>query len=213
MNLADLRENYTKGGLRVADVSPDPVIQLEDWLQAAKDGGITEPNAMNLATTNATGHLSVRTVLLKGLDQKGLTFFTNYRSRKARDIEANPHTAINFLWKDLERQVCLRGVCSKTSREVSENYFRSRPYGSQIGAWVSERQSEQVAVRAVLEHREEQLLEKYPEGSEVPCPDFWGGFLFQPTHVEFWQGREGRIHDRIRYRRDVDGWTIERLSP
>ena len=213
MNLADLRENYTKGGLRVAEVSPDPFVQLEDWLEAAKEAGVIEPNAMNLATTNGAGHLSLRTVLLKGLDQNGLTFFTNYRSRKAQDLSENPHCAINFLWKEVERQVCLRGVAVKSSREVSENYFHSRPYGSQIGAWVSERQSEQVAVRAVLEHREEELLKKYPEGSEVPCPDFWGGYHFRPTYVEFWQGREGRIHDRIRYLREVDDWRIERLSP
>lgn len=213
MNLADLRENYTKGGIRLADMDPDPLVQLELWLTAARDGGIREPNAMNLATSNSTGHLSIRTVLLKALDQGSLRFFTNYRSRKARDLAANPNAAINFLWKDLERQVCLRGRVRKSSREVSEAYFRTRPYASQIGAWVSERQSEEVSVRAVLELREQELLKRFPEETDVPCPDFWGGFDFQPSHIEFWQGRESRIHDRIRYRQELGAWVIERLSP
>ncbi len=213
MNLANLRENYTKGGIRVADMHPDPYIQLKDWLKIAAHSGILEPNAMSLATSNSRGRISIRTVLLKGLEDHSLQFFTNYHSRKARDIAQNSHAAINFLWKDLERQICLRGTVEKTSRETSETYFKTRPYQSQIGAWVSERQSEEVPVRAVLEKREKQLMEKFPEGTEIPCPEFWGGFNFKPTHVEFWQGREGRLHDRIRYRQDADGWIIERLSP
>jgi len=213
MNLANLRENYTKGGIRVADMLSSPSDQLEEWLHDASTAKVVEPNAMTLATSNSRGRVSARTVLLKGLEDDKLRFFTNYRSRKARDLEQNPHAAITFLWKDLERQICLRGTVAKSSREVSESYFSSRPYESQIGAWVSERQSEEVPVRAVLEEREKALFEKFPKGTEVPCPDFWGGYDFSPTHMEFWQGREGRIHDRIRYRQKGNGWILERLSP
>ncbi len=213
MNLANLRENYLKGGIKVTDMNLDPIEQFKEWMNAAIDAGVMEPNAMILATANKHGHVSTRTVLLKELEEGQFRFFTNYRSRKGRDIKENHHASVTFLWKELERQICIRGTVEKTSRQVSEKYFQSRPYQSQIGAWVSEEQSQEIPVRAALEIREQKLLEKYPEDKKVPCPEFWGGYKLAPSHIEFWQGREGRIHDRIRYRRDAGPWLIERLSP
>ncbi len=213
MNLADLRENYLKGGIRLADMHPDPYLQLEEWLKNAQDAGLLEPNAMTLSTSDSKGRISSRTVLLKGIEENDLQFFTNYHSRKARDITQNPYAAINFLWKDLERQICMRGTVQRTSREVSERYFKTRPYASKIGAWVSERQSDKIPLRSVLEKRDQALRERFPEDRDVPCPDFWGGYNFRPSHIEFWQGREGRIHDRIRYRHESNQWILERLSP
>jgi pyridoxamine 5'-phosphate oxidase len=211
--LADLRENYTQAGLHESEVHADPIAQFRLWLDQALGSGMIEPNAMTLATANALGHPSSRTVLLKGLDHHGFCFFTNYRSRKAIDLAENPHASLVFLWKELERQVLVRGTVTRTNREESETYFRSRPHGSQIGAWVSEFQSATVPNREALAQREAELLHRWPEGCEVPLPDFWGGFRLTPIAIEFWQGRPSRLHDRIAYLREDDTWTIRRLSP
>lgn len=213
MNLGELRENYTKGGIRTAGMDAHPFIQFEKWMEQAKEAQIIEPNAMTLATSNASGDVSTRTVLLKGLDELGFQFFTNYDSHKGQDLAANPKASITILWKELERQVCLQGVVEKTSREISAAYFHSRPYGSQIGAWVSEKQSGSIPDRAYLETRDAELRQKFPESEEVPLPDFWGGYRLIPTVIEFWQGRPSRLHDRLSYRKNGDTWEISRLSP
>lgn len=213
MNLPALRENYAMAGLSRADLKDDPFTQFELWMEQALESEIIEPNAMTLSTINAEGHPSSRTVLLKGMNQEKFSFFTNYSSRKAQDLEANPHAALTFLWKGLERQVCIRGTVKRTSREVSKEYFHSRPYGSQIGAWVSESQSGEVPDRATLEKREAELIKRFPESEEVPLPDFWGGYELAPQSIEFWQGRPGRIHDRLCYQREGDDWKVARLSP
>jgi len=213
MNLADLRENYTKGGIHESEMLSHPVDQLATWLQEARDAGIKDANAMTVSTANAEGIVSGRTLLLKGIKDRQLQFFTNYQSSKAADLEANPNASLTFLWKELERQVCIRGTVEKTSRKDSEDYAHSRPYESQIGAWVSERQSEVIPDRAYLEERDRDFREKFPEESGVPCPEFWGGYQLAPTYLEFWQGRQGRLHDRLRYRPEGDRWIMERLSP
>ncbi len=214
MNLSDLRENYTKGGIRIAEMHPSPFAQLEEWFLVAREQKIPDSNAMNLATSNQEGLVSSRTVLLKGIVNEKLQFFTNYRSQKARDLAENQHAALTFHWRELERQINIRGTVEKSSREVSEAYFKSRPYSSQIGAWVSEHQSARVGVRSSLEAREAELITRFPESGEVPCPEFWGGYELRPSYIEFWQGRQGRLHDRICYlKTDQEDWSLERLSP
>ncbi|MDP0491931.1 MAG: pyridoxamine 5'-phosphate oxidase [Verrucomicrobiota bacterium JB023] len=213
-DIAALRQNYTRGGLEVGDLQASPIDQFQAWMEEAIGHGLVEPNAMTLATVDQEGQPSVRTVLLKGLDERGFRFFTNYRSQKGNDLEGNPKAALSFLWRELERQVNITGFVEKTSREETADYFRTRPYGSQIGAWVSERQSEAIDGREVLVDREKALLAQFPEESGVPVPEFWGGYLLVPTSVEFWQGRESRLHDRLRYQQTEEGrWQIERLSP
>lgn len=211
--LADLRENYTRAGLHESEVDADPIMQFRRWLDEAVTSGMVEPNAMTLATANRSGEPSSRTVLLKGLDERGFCFFTNYRSRKATDLAENPHASLVFLWKELERQVLVRGTVEQTSREESDSYFRTRPHGSQIGAWVSEFQSKTVNAREDLARREAELLERWPEGTEVPLPEFWGGFRIIPSAIELWQGRPCRLHDRLLYERSGEAWTLRRLSP
>ena len=213
MNLPELRENYALAGLTRTDLKDDPFQQFEIWMEQAMQAQIIEPNTMTLSTADLDGRVSSRTVLLKGMDENGFSFFTNYRSQKAQALEANPNAALTFLWKELERQVNIQGSVRRTSREVSEEYFHSRPYGSQIGAWVSEEQSAAVENRAILEAREKELLKRFPENEEVPLPDFWGGYELVPESIEFWQGRPGRIHDRLCYQRKGDIWEISRLSP
>jgi pyridoxamine 5'-phosphate oxidase len=213
MNLADLRENYTKGGIRIAEMHPSPFAQLEEWFQVARDQKIPDSNAMNLATSNKEGLITSRTVLLKGVVEKKLQFFTNYQSQKARDLAENPHAAMTFHWRELERQICIRGTVEKTSREVSEAYFKSRPYDSQIGAWVSEKQSSRIGVRSKLEDRQAEFEARFPNQEDLPCPEFWGGYELKPTYIEFWQGRQGRLHDRLCYFIKDDAWSLDRLSP
>lgn len=209
---AELSETSGAGELSCASVLRDPLAQFGLWMGAAVEAGIEEPNAMTLATAGADGAPSARIVLLKGLDERGFYFYTNYESRKARDLEANPRAALVLHWKPLGRQVNVRGAVEKIDRQSSEDYFHSRPYESQIGAWVST-QSQKIAGRAWLEERRALFTEKYPPG-EVPLPDFWGGFVLAPSAVEFWQCRPGRLHDRILYERQSDGaWEISRLSP
>ena len=213
--LAELRERYCKGGLEEDDVYPDPFVQFERWLNEAVAADILEPNAMTLATANASGQPSARTVLLKGLDSDGFCFFTNYSSRKARDLEANPKASLVFHWRELERQVIVRGSVSRCNERESLAYFHTRPRGSQIGAWVSEWQTSKIPGRTCLEERERELLEKWPEGTEIPLPPFWGGFRVTPHYLEFWQGRPSRLHDRLAYTRSDPAaeWTMSRLSP
>ena len=213
MNLSELRENYTQGGINKADVSPNPFEQLAAWLQLARDQKIKDSNAMIVGTANKKGVVTSRTLLLKGIVDEKLQFFTNYNSQKARDLAENPHASMTILWKELERQICIHGTVQKTSREISEEYFKTRPYDSKIGAWVSENQSTRIAKRADLESRKMEFEARFPNKDEVPCPGFWGGYELTPSHIEFWQGREGRLHDRLAYHLDVNNWILERLSP
>ncbi|NIP97310.1 MAG: pyridoxamine 5'-phosphate oxidase, partial [Akkermansiaceae bacterium] len=192
---------------------PDPFVQFEQWLNEAVIAEIIEPNAMTLATVNAEGQPSARTVLLKGYDDEGFCFFTNYGSRKARDLGANPRASLVFHWRELERQIIIRGTVSRTSERESLAYFHTRPHGSQIGAWVSENQTSEIPDRAYLEERDRELLEKWPAGTKVPLPPFWGGFRLTPHFIEFWQGRPSRLHDRLAYTREAGNWRITRLSP
>ena len=210
MNLADLRRNYTQGTLDKQDLKADPIEQFQGWLDEAKGADVLEPNAMTLATVDAAGQPSARIVLLKGLDKRGFVFYTNYESRKARELAANSRAALVFNWLALERQVRVEGTVSKLPVEESQAYHRSRPHGSQLGEWVSP-QSRVIDNRGVLEARLREFEEKFPD--EVPLPDFWGGFVVRPQRVEFWQGRPNRLHDRFRYSREGQEWRLERLAP
>lgn len=210
-DLSALRQEYTRHQLSKASVALDPFEQFTTWFQEASSAGIPEPNAMHLGTATTDGAPSGRTVLLKGFDRSGFTFFTNYGSQKARELIQNPNCYLHFFWKELERQVFIRGTAAKTSGEESDAYFAVRPYESQIGAWASI-QSEVIASRESLEARFEELKTKYSEGA-VPRPDFWGGFRITPSQFEFWQGRPSRLHDRICYELTGPAWEISRLSP
>lgn len=211
MSLADLRREYTSAGLLEADLDSSPFKQFAKWFQQALDAGLPEPNAMTLATAARSGKPSARIVLLKGFDEQGFVFYTNYESRKGRELAENPQAALVFHWVELERQVCITGSVSRVSPEESESYFRSRPEGSQLGAWAS-RQSEVISDRQVLEKRLSQLAVDYAD-RPVPRPPYWGGFRLAPDAIEFWQGRPNRLHDRLRYRLQTNQWLIERLSP
>ncbi len=210
-DVAALRREYTQAGLDEADLAATWHDQLARWLAEAVAAGLTEPNAVVLATSTPEGVPSARTVLLKGLDARGLVLFTNLGSRKAREAAANPHACLVLPWVPLERQVVVVGDVVPVSREEEADYFASRPRGSQIGAWVS-RQSTVLGSRAELEQRQHELEQRFA-GGEVPLPEFWGGLRVVPTSVEFWQGRPSRLHDRLRFRVLDDGWVVERLSP
>ena len=197
--------------LHERDLDPDPIAQFRMWMREAEAAQIHLADAMTLATAGADGAPTARNVLLRGLDQRGFVFFTNYASRKARQLDENPSAALAFLWRELERQVCVTGAVERTTPEESDAYFRSRPREARIGAWAS-RQSEVISTRQELEVRYEEIDRRHA-GNEVPRPPFWGGFRLIPETVEFWQGRSHRLHDRFRYSRDGDHWRIERLSP
>lgn len=211
MTLADLRKDYSLAGLSEKDLARDPFRQFEQWFQEAEAAKLVEPNAMTLCTATRDGRPSARTVLLKGFDGRGFVFFSNYESRKGRELHENPVATALFPWLALERQVIVEGSVIKVPREESEAYFHSRPRASQLGAWVSQ-QSAIISGRSVLEDSMKLLEQKYA-GREVPLPPHWGGWRLVPETVEFWQGRRSRLHDRLRYRRDQDGWLIERLAP
>lgn len=198
-------------GLETTDLDSDPVLAFQAWLASAVAAGVPEPTAMTLATADATGRPSARVVLLKGVDERGFTWFTNERSRKGRELAANPRAALVFHWASLERQVRTRGPVERLDPAESDAYYAARSLGSRLGAWASE-QSTVIAGRDVLEDRVRQVSEAYPDGN-VPRPPHWGGFRLRPDEVEFWQGRGDRLHDRIRYRRVGISWVVERLSP
>ena len=211
MSIADLRREYARARLDESTVDPDPVAEFARWFDEALKAEALEPNAMTLATASENGAPSARIVLLKGFDQHGFVFFTDHRSRKGTELKSNPRAALVFYWPELERQVRITGRTETVSREDSEAYFRTRPRGSRIGAWGSH-QSQVIPNRTLLEKQVSEAERMYP-GDEVPLPPYWGGFRVIPDAIEFWQGRESRLHDRLRYLRDGKRWRIERLSP
>ena len=210
-SIADLRREYALASLDERDVAPDPVAMFSRWFAEAQAADVAEANAMTLATASADGAPSARMVLLKGVDDGGFIFFTDYRSRKAAELDANPRAALVFHWVELERQVRIAGSVARVAREETEAYFRTRPLGSRLGAWASE-QSSVIAGRAVLDARLRDVETRFA-GEDVPAPPHWGGYRLAPGSVEFWQGRASRLHDRIRYVRRAGAWAIERLSP
>ena len=235
MSIADLRREYNLTGLRRRDLDSDAIAQFQRWFDQAtgarasgrarkffiklyksifmiQDVEQLDVNAMTLATADREGRPSARVVLLKGLDSRGFIFYTNYNSRKGRELEENPEASLVFYWPDQERQVCVAGKVSKLLTAESEAYFRTRPRGSRIAAWASD-QSAVMRDRAELEHKWKQFEDRYP-GEDIPCPQHWGGYVLDPQRLEFWQGRPNRLHDRFRYTRQPDRtWLIERLSP
>ena len=212
MNLADLRRDYAKADLDIADTDPDPIVQFRRWFTEAAQAEILEPNAMTLATATADGRPSARIVLLKGLSEAGFVFFTDYRSRKARELEANPHAALAFHWGELERQVRVVGRVERIPASESMAYFLSRPVGSQVGAWAS-LQSALLEDRSLLMDRVGELVKHFTT-TPISWPTHWGGYRIAPDEVEFWQGRPNRLHDRIHYTLHPEsGWQRVRLSP
>ena len=214
MSLDQMRKNYSMAGLSRQEVDSDPLVQFGRWFAEANQPDLpdwVEVNAMNLATCDPSGRVTSRIVLLKGIDRGRIFFYTNYDSTKGQQMAANPHVSLCLHWAHLQRQVRIEGTVTKAERSQSEDYFHSRPRGSQLGAHVSQ-QSSVVSSRQALESRMEELRATY-EGQTVPCPDNWGGYEVTPTRFEFWQGRPSRLHDRICYRRDNNAWVIERLSP
>lgn len=212
MQLAEMRRNYAARALDLADLDANPFVQFDHWMREAIETQVIEPNAMTLATADAAGRPAVRTVLLKGFDERGFVFYSNYESAKARDLAANPKVALLFPWLALERQVSAMGIAQKITATESLKYFLSRPRESQIGAWAS-RQSEVISTRALLESKFAEMKARFANG-EIPLPDQWGGYRVTPQSFEFWQGRPNRLHDRFKYTLQSDGsWTIARLMP
>ena len=211
MDLSDFRKEYSERGLHRDDLADDPVTQFERWFAHSTELDLLEPNAMTLATVDPDGKPLQRTVLLKYFDAQGFVFFTNYQSRKATHIDANPQVCLLFPWILLERQIIITGRAEKISKTETLRYFSSRPRDSQLGAWVSN-QSSVISSRKLLMQKLNEIREKFTHG-EIPLPSFWGGYRVVPETIEFWQGGPARIHDRFLYQRDADGWKIDRLSP
>jgi len=207
--LFNMRKEYTSPPLHVEDLDPSPFVQFKNWFEEAKP--LVEPNAMTLATVDTQGKPTLRTVLLKYFDGEGFVFFSNYTSKKAQDLAYNPHAAVHFAWLEQERQVEICGRVEKISRAESLRYFLSRPFGSQLGAWVSD-QSQVISTRALLEAKFAELKAKFAKG-KVPLPDFWGGYKLFPASFEFWQGGGDRLHDRFEYTLCEDHWHLARLAP
>lgn len=211
--VADLRKEYRLTSLDESEVSSNPYALFEQWFEEAVSAQLPEPNAMTLATADKSGRPSARVVLLKGFRENGFIFFTNYESRKGRELEDNPYAALVFFWMELERQVRIEGKVEKVSFEESEAYFHRRPRESQIGAWTSP-QSKTISGRAYLEERYRSCEQHFASTAVIPLPEIWGGYLLKPSAIEFWQGRPSRLHDRLRYvYLDDGGWHIERLAP
>jgi pyridoxamine 5'-phosphate oxidase len=212
MNPADLRRNYSAGTLERADLDADPIKQFQNWFdRAVAEHSSGDANAMVLATADKKGRPSSRTILFKGVDERGFIFYTNYNSRKGRELAENPNAALTFYWPGSERQVCVAGTVSKISAAESENYFKSRPRGSQLAAWASN-QSDAVPDRDTLDKKWDELDAKFPK--DIPLPPNWGGYVLKPERIEFWQGRVNRLHDRFCYMRQPgNSWKLERLSP
>jgi pyridoxamine 5'-phosphate oxidase len=212
LDLTALREEYSRSGLTEADLAADPIAMFRRWFDEAVAAGLHEPNAMVVATADAGARPSARLVLLKGVSDEGFVFFTNTRSRKGEELASNPGCALLFPWHPLERQVRVDGVAAPLSTDAVAAYFASRPRGSQLGAWASH-QSREVTGRDELSAAYDQVAGRYPEPDPVPVPQEWGGYVVRPEAVEFWQGRPGRMHDRLVYRRTDTGWSTVRLAP
>lgn len=210
-NIQNLRQDYRAAELSEADIDKNPIAQFAKWFKDALDAKLYEPNVMTLATADLSGKPSSRILLLKGFDEDGFVFFTNYNSKKGKDLQENPQAAMQFFWPELERQVRIEGIVTKATAEASTAYFHSRPKGSQIGASASP-QSTVIPDREILEERVKELTATYQE-TEVPRPEHWGGYVMKPAHIEFWQGRPSRLHDRITYTSVNGVWTINRLAP
>jgi pyridoxamine 5'-phosphate oxidase len=208
--LSALRREYAAGGLDESDLQDEPIAMFRSWMHDVVVAGLHEPNAMVVATADPSGQPSARMVLLKALDDRGFVFFTNYESRKAAELLANPRCALLFCWHELERQVRVEGVAHQLSTAENDAYFATRPRASQLGAWASP-QSQVVAGRSQLDAAYDEAAARFPD--QVPTPAHWGGFRVQPAVIEFWQGRRGRMHDRLRYRHAADAWVVERLAP
>ncbi|MEE4162366.1 MAG: pyridoxamine 5'-phosphate oxidase [Woeseiaceae bacterium] len=211
MDVSDLRRSVTDRELNRENLDANPFLEFEAWFKLACELDRSDPNAMSITTVDEHGRPYARTVLLKSFDERGLVFYTNYESRKARHIAANPNVALLFFWSELGRQIGIRGTAEKMSATESLRYFASRPRGSQLGAWVSP-QSSVITSRSLLKNKFEELRQKF-ENKEIPLPSFWGGYRIVPREFEFWQGRDDRLHDRFLYTRDGDDWRLERLAP
>ena len=210
--IADLRREYTRASLDVTTVNPDPVKQFETWFEEAMNAGVIEPNAMTLSTVNAHNRPSARIVLLKGVENGKFIFYSNFQSKKGRELEANPACALTFFWPDIERQVRIEGVSERVADAIAERYFQSRPRASQIGAWASP-QSTVIKNRDILDERAAQIEKRFESNQVLPKPHQWGGFQVDPLVIEFWQGRPSRLHDRIEYTKVDGSWKINRLAP